>query len=134
MEKYNGIEIDRSSLGWKDLCEMFPNKTKKEIEATIINGLHRVAEKSGFKFDEAIYTLTVKEVSEAMDIHYGALVLSIFNRWTKKLGQALGSIWIKGTGACEVCGVDGLEFWYYEGDDRIVKCCHCGDKTIDRDN
>lgn len=110
MKRFNGLAVAKEGQSWKALRSMYPHKKVREVEAKIIDGLERIAKKLGTEFDEDVYTCTLTQVAEYLEMDYSFFLLLCLGRWSKATEIKLADLVIIGTGECENCGCDELEF------------------------
>jgi hypothetical protein len=132
MKKYNGLSVEQSGESWKYLRESYPNTKPENLDLKITQGLKRFAQKMGKILDESIYTLNLKQVAESLDVAYDFMILMIFGRYSQELGSSLAGLVIIGTGDCENCGCDGLEFFDYDQElgETTFECPYCKTKQF----
>jgi len=130
MKKYKGLSLERAGKSWEALRAIYPNKKAKEIEELAVKRLELFGAKLGVEFDEDVYMASLPEVAEYLDVEYPFLLLNMFRRWSRPMEKALAGLVVIGTGECQNCGVDDLEFHdsgeFWQTRD-VYKCRHCGE-------
>jgi len=135
MSHYNGLSVARSGKSWSALKEIYSTRKASELDLKITKGIERVASRIGLELDESVYCLSLRGLAKYFEMKYDFMILLIFNRWSPKLAESAGDLFIIGTGECEECGADSLEFHdhgaYWKTPD-IYKCKNCGIEQFKR--
>jgi hypothetical protein len=122
MKKFNGITFVKN-WAWDELLKVYENQTAKEVEAKLEAGIYKAFKKMGTEPDEEIYTLSVNDLADVLDLDRPFISVLVLNRWSNILENILENVFIIGTEDCDNCG-SYLEHW----DEDILKCANCGNK------